>query len=45
MEIKILRRGEERILMNVAAEVFDNPIDALVHPHGQMKGARTVVGV
>ena len=28
MEIKVLRRGDERILMNVAAEVFDNPIDA-----------------
>lgn len=28
IEIKVLRRGDETILMNVAAEVFDNPIDA-----------------
>jgi ribosomal protein S18 acetylase RimI-like enzyme len=28
IEIKILRRGDDSILMNVAAEVFDNPIDA-----------------
>jgi ribosomal protein S18 acetylase RimI-like enzyme len=27
IEIKVLRRGDDRILMNVAAEVFDNPID------------------
>jgi ribosomal protein S18 acetylase RimI-like enzyme len=27
IEIKILGRGDERILMNVAAEVFDNRID------------------
>jgi ribosomal protein S18 acetylase RimI-like enzyme len=27
IEIKVLQRGDERILMNVAAEVFDNPID------------------
>jgi ribosomal protein S18 acetylase RimI-like enzyme len=26
-EIKVLRRGDESTLMNVAAEVFDNPID------------------
>jgi ribosomal protein S18 acetylase RimI-like enzyme len=28
IEIKILRHGDQRILMNVAAELFDNPIDA-----------------
>jgi len=28
IEIKVLQRGDENILMNVAAEVFDNPIDA-----------------
>lgn len=28
IEIKVLQRGDERILMNVAAGVFDNPIDA-----------------
>jgi GNAT superfamily N-acetyltransferase len=28
IEIKILQRGDESALMNVAAEVFDNPIDA-----------------
>ena len=28
IEIKVLRRGDESILMNVAAEVFDNPINA-----------------
>ena len=28
IEIKVLQRGDESILMNVAAEVFDNPIDA-----------------
>jgi ribosomal protein S18 acetylase RimI-like enzyme len=28
IEIKILRRGDDGILMNVAADVFDNPIDA-----------------
>jgi ribosomal protein S18 acetylase RimI-like enzyme len=28
IEVKILQRGDESILMNVAAEVFDNPIDA-----------------
>jgi ribosomal protein S18 acetylase RimI-like enzyme len=27
IEIKVLCRGDDRILMNVAAEVFDNPID------------------
>jgi ribosomal protein S18 acetylase RimI-like enzyme len=27
IEIKVLQRGDESILMNVAAEVFDNPID------------------
>ncbi len=27
IEVKILRRGDDNILMNVAAEVFDNPID------------------
>jgi len=27
IEIKILHRGDDRILMNVAADVFDNPID------------------
>jgi GNAT superfamily N-acetyltransferase len=26
--IKILQRGDERVLMNVAAGVFDNPVDA-----------------
>jgi hypothetical protein len=28
IEIKVLRQGDEGILMNVAAGVFDNPIDA-----------------
>jgi ribosomal protein S18 acetylase RimI-like enzyme len=28
IEIKILRRGDDSVLMNVAAEVFDNPVDA-----------------
>ena len=28
IEIKVLQRGDESILTNVAAEVFDNPIDA-----------------
>ncbi|MGD1027428.1 GNAT family N-acetyltransferase [Candidatus Binatus soli] len=28
IEIKVLRPGDDSILMNVAAEVFDNPIDA-----------------
>lgn len=28
IEIRVLQRGDESILMNVAAEVFDNPIDA-----------------
>jgi len=28
IEIKVLRRGDENILTNVAAEVFDNPVDA-----------------
>jgi ribosomal protein S18 acetylase RimI-like enzyme len=28
IEIKVLRRGDESTLINVAAEVFDNPIDA-----------------
>ena len=27
-EIKVLQRGDESVLMNVAAGVFDNPIDA-----------------
>jgi ribosomal protein S18 acetylase RimI-like enzyme len=27
IEIKVLQRGDENVLMNVAAEVFDNPID------------------
>jgi ribosomal protein S18 acetylase RimI-like enzyme len=27
IEVKILRRGDEKVLMNVAAEVFDNPIN------------------
>jgi ribosomal protein S18 acetylase RimI-like enzyme len=27
IEIKVLQRGDESILMNVAPEVFDNPID------------------
>ena len=27
LEIRILRRGDEQVLQNVAAEVFDNPID------------------
>jgi hypothetical protein len=25
IEIKVLQRGDENILINVAAEVFDNP--------------------
>jgi ribosomal protein S18 acetylase RimI-like enzyme len=28
IEIKALQRGDDSILMNVAAEVFDNPVDA-----------------
>ncbi len=28
IEIKVLQRGDEGILMSVAADVFDNPIDA-----------------
>lgn len=28
IKIKVLQRSDERILMNVAAEVFDNPINA-----------------
>jgi aminoglycoside 6'-N-acetyltransferase I len=28
IEIKVLQRGDERVLRNVAAEVFDNAIDA-----------------
>ena len=28
IEIKVLQRGDESILMNVAAQVFDNPVDA-----------------
>jgi len=28
IEVKVLQRGDERVLMKVAAEVFDNPIDA-----------------
>lgn len=28
IEIKVLQRGDDSILMNVAAEVFDKPIDA-----------------
>lgn len=28
IEIKVLQRGDESILMSVAPEVFDNPIDA-----------------
>jgi ribosomal protein S18 acetylase RimI-like enzyme len=28
IQIKVLERGDESVLMNVAAEVFDNPIDA-----------------
>jgi ribosomal protein S18 acetylase RimI-like enzyme len=27
VEIKVLQRGDEAVLMNVAPEVFDNPID------------------
>jgi ribosomal protein S18 acetylase RimI-like enzyme len=27
IEIRVLQGGDERVLMNVAAEVFDNPID------------------
>jgi ribosomal protein S18 acetylase RimI-like enzyme len=27
IEIKVLQRGDDLVLMNVAAEVFDNPID------------------
>ena len=27
IEIKVLQRGDDRVLMRVAAEVFDNPID------------------
>ena len=27
-EIKVLKQGDDRILMNVAPEVFDHPIDA-----------------
>ncbi len=28
IEIRVLQRGDENILMNVAAGVFDNPVDA-----------------
>ena len=28
IDIKVLQRGDESLLMNVAAEVFDNPVDA-----------------
>jgi aminoglycoside 6'-N-acetyltransferase I len=28
IEVKVLQRGDDRVLMNVAAEVFDKPIDA-----------------
>jgi aminoglycoside 6'-N-acetyltransferase I len=28
IEVKVLQRGDASVLMNVAAEVFDNPIDA-----------------
>jgi ribosomal protein S18 acetylase RimI-like enzyme len=28
IEVKVLHRGDDSILMNVVAEVFDNPIDA-----------------
>jgi ribosomal protein S18 acetylase RimI-like enzyme len=28
IEIKVLQRGDDNILMNVAPEVFDNPVDA-----------------
>ena len=28
IEIRVLQRGDEGVLMNVAAEVFDNPLDA-----------------
>ncbi len=28
IEIRVLQRGDESILANVAAEVFDNPVDA-----------------
>lgn len=28
VEVRVLQSGDERILMNVALEVFDNPIDA-----------------
>jgi ribosomal protein S18 acetylase RimI-like enzyme len=28
IEIKVLQRGDENILMNVARDVFDNPVDA-----------------
>ena len=28
VEIKVLRRGDDRILMNVAADVFDKPVEA-----------------
>jgi GNAT superfamily N-acetyltransferase len=30
VEIKVLQRGDDSILLNVAAEVFDNPIDAVL---------------
>jgi len=28
IEVKVLQRGDDRVLVNVAAEVFDNPVDA-----------------
>jgi len=28
LEIRVLKRGDENILTNVAADVFDNPVDA-----------------
>lgn len=28
IEVKVLQRGDDRVLMSVAAEVFDKPIDA-----------------
>jgi aminoglycoside 6'-N-acetyltransferase I len=28
LEIKVLKRGDDNVLMNVAEDVFDNPVDA-----------------
>ncbi len=28
LEIRVLKRGDDDVLMNVAADVFDNPVDA-----------------